>query len=467
MKRQAFLLVILALASAYVFADAYDVAPGFLTVREPEVEAKPYPEVNSEEFGTADGPVLPAFSDAPMPEAAKVQGRLDTFLADNKHLSGHVSVLVTDAVTGEVLGEIEPDKPRIPASNMKVTTALAALEVLGGDTTFPTVTALEGNTVYIIGGGDVLLGQADPDPKSAYAHASIPQLAEATATALKAKNVTKIRLLVDSTLFSGPLYHAGVVSAGNEQYVMQTRPLGTKETARTEIFSGEPDLRVAQLLTEKLREQGIEVESVARADAPAPDSATELARVESASVRQLVDYMLTYSDNSTAESLAHLVGVKSGKPATFAGGAEAVQETLNSLGLDAEDLTFADGSGLSPDNRLSARLLVGIADLVWRDHGENYGALASGLPVGGYNGTLKERFMSEGMGGLIHAKTGSLQGVVSLSGYLQTKQGRLLEFAVIVDEIPDKYQNPDTDEEEPTPNPRPAIDKMLTEIAGL
>lgn len=466
MKRQAFVFVILALASAYVFADAYDVVPGFLTVREPEVEAAPYPELNPAGQEAQSEPVLTSFADAPMPEAAEVQKALDSFLADNEHLRGHVSALVVDAVTGEVLGEIDPDKPRTPASNMKVTTALAALEVLGGDTTFPTVTALEGNTVYLIGGGDVLLGQGAADPNATYGHASIPQLAEATAKALKTQGVTSISLLVDSTLFDAPLYHEGI-KPGNHQYVMQARPLGTKETARTELFGEDPDLRVAQLLTEKLREQGIEVQSVGRSDTPSPQTVVELARVESASVRQLVDYMLTYSDNSTAETLAHLIAVKSGKPATFAGGADAVRNALESLGVHTEGLIFADGSGLSQDNRLTARLLVDIADFVWRAGGDKYGALAAGLPVGGYNGTLGERFMNDGMGGLIHAKTGSLSDVVSLSGYMQTKQGRLLEFAIIVDGIPEKRVNPETGEEEPIPGIRPALDKTLTAIAQL
>lgn len=465
-KRQAFVFVILALASGYVFADAYDVVPGFLTVREPEVEASPYPQLNPAGQEGKSEPALASFSDAPMPKAAEVQKALDGFLANNGHVKGHVSALVVDAVTGETLGEIDPDTPRTPASNMKVTTALAALEVLGGDTTFPTVTTLDGNTVYLVGGGDILLGQDASDPNTAYGHSSIPQLAEATAKALKAKGVTSISLRVDSTLFDAPLYHEGVEPA-NRQYVMQARPLGTKETARTELFGADPDLRVAQLLTEKLREQGIEVNSVERSETASPEGAVELARVESASVRQLVDYMLTNSDNSTAETLAHLIAVQTGKPATFAGGADAVRNTLDSLGMQTDDLIFADGSGLSDDNRLTARVLVDIADLVWHDGGEKYGALAAGLPVGGYNGTLDSRFMNDGMGGLVHAKTGSLSDVVSLSGYLQTKQGRLLEFAVIVDEIPDKRVNPETEEEEPAPSIKPALDKTLTAIADL
>ncbi|MBR6458621.1 MAG: D-alanyl-D-alanine carboxypeptidase/D-alanyl-D-alanine-endopeptidase [Actinomycetaceae bacterium] len=466
MKRQAFVFVILALASGYVFADAYDFVPGFLTVREPEPVASPYPELNPVEQEGQSELALASFADAPMPKAAQVQKALDGFLADNDHLKGHVSALVVDAITGETLGEIDPDTPRTPASNMKVTTALAALDVLGGDTAFSTITALDGNTVYLIGGGDVLLGMEDPDPNAAYGHSSIPQLAEATAKALKDKGVTSISLRVDSTLFAEPLYHEGVEPA-NRQYVMQARPLGTKEAANTELFGEDPDLRVAQLLTEKLREQGIEVDSVERTSTPSPESAIELARVESASVRQLVDYMLTNSDNSTAETLAHLVAVKSGKPASFAGGADAVRNTLDSLGVQTDDLIFADGSGLSNDNRLTARALVEIADLVWHDGGEKYGALAAGLPVGGYNGTLNSRFMEDGMGGLVHAKTGSLSKVVSLSGYLQTKQGRLLEFAVIVDDIPDKRVNPETEEEEPVPAVKPAMDKTLVAIANL
>lgn len=474
MIRQATIFVILALAAGYIFADAYEFVPGVFTVRPAEAEAVDYPQLKSDANAGEQAPSSAAsVADAPMPEVDDVQRILDEFASDPKKVAGNVSALVIDAVSGEVLGNINADVARIPASNMKMPTAYAALDILGPDTTFATTVRLDGDTIYIVGGGDVLLAPPDVAQVSAYGAASITDLATQTAEALTAKSITKVHVKVDSTLFEGPLRQEGVLDS-NRQYVMEARPLGTKEQDNTEIFGDNPDIRVAELMAPILTDKGVTIESVARAEAPTPETATEIARTESATVHSLVDYMLTRSDNSTAETLAHLIAIKQGKPATFEGGAQAISEYYRDKGFNMDGLVFADASGLSEQNRLTARFLVDIHDRVRLDHGTPAAGVASGLPVGGYNGTINNRFREDDMGGLVHAKTGSLVGVRSLSGYLQTKKGRLLEFAIMVDEIPktvtvtEEGENGQvTEKEAPAPDPRAAMDEALTKIAAL
>ncbi len=472
MKRQATIFAILALAAGYIFADAYEFAPGILTARPAEPTPRPYPQlvVASDTAGGSDAEnVRPSETStpdaAPIPDTEQVQAMLDAFATDRKRVVGNVSALVTDATTGKVLGSIDPGTVRTPASNMKVLTAFAALSGLGPDTKFDTTTRLDGTTVYLVGGGDILLGPPGQAKVGAYGVASIEELATETVKALQGKGATKVSLRVDSTLFSGPLRQQG--AEANAQYVMEARPLGTKETGRTELFGSDPDLRVAQIFAEIARANGIEIETVARAEAPAPDTAIELAKVRSATVRSIVDYMLTYSDNSSAEALAHLLAIKRGKPADFVGASEAVREILEENGFRTDGMTLADGSGLSDQNRITAQILVDIHSRVVAEHGGDLGGLASGLPVGGYNGTLHGRFLDRGVGGLVRAKTGSLRDVRSLSGLLQTRSGRILVFAVIVDGIPEKVADEATGQETFAPDPKIAMDEMLAKIVAL
>lgn len=469
MIRQAIIFVILALTAGYIFADAYELVPGILTVRPAEPEAVEYPEIpepEETESTEASSSASSQRADAPIPDADAVQKILNEFVADKKKVAGNVSALVMDGVSGEVLGSIEPDTPRVPGSNMKVPTAFASLEILRPETTFETAMKLDGTTLYLVGGGDVLLAPPGKSQVSAYGKASIEELATATAEALTSAGVTSVDLKVDSTLFSGPIRQPGVKDV-NRQYVMEARPVGTKEQDDTELFGDNPDLRVAELMTPILTQKGITVTSVARTDIPAPESAKKIASTQSATLHSLVDYMLTRSDNSTAETLAHLIAMKQDKPATFEGGAEAMKDFYNEKGFKMDGVVFADGSGLSEDNRVTASFLVEILDAVRANHGAPTAGVASGLPVGGFNGTVHNRFRADDMGGRIHAKTGSLADVRSLAGYLQTKKGRLLEFAILVDGIPAKVKEEGTDKEIPAPDPRAAMDEALTKIAAL
>jgi D-alanyl-D-alanine carboxypeptidase/D-alanyl-D-alanine-endopeptidase (penicillin-binding protein 4) len=121
---------------------------------------------------------------------------------------------------------------------------------------------------------------------------------------------------------------------------------------------------------------------------------------------------------------------------------------------------LADGSGLSKNNRITPALLTAVLTLAARsDHPELHG-LFSGLPVAGYSGTLKDRYRSAGPSrpgaGVVRAKTGTLTGVSAISGIVVTRDGRLLAFAVLADDVTPGGQFPAQD----------ALDKITTTLAG-
>ena len=136
--------------------------------------------------------------------------------------------------------------------------------------------------------------------------------------------------------------------------------------------------------------------------------------------------MLAFSDNTTAEMLTREVGRKvSSTPTTDAGTAAALS-WLTSHDYDTAGVVLKDGSGLTVDNRLTCDL---VADLLQRAGPGS--TLAEGLAVPGQPGTLKDRLDAPKYREAVRAKTGTLNSVTALSGWVRTVQGRDLVFAVL------------------------------------
>jgi D-alanyl-D-alanine carboxypeptidase/D-alanyl-D-alanine-endopeptidase (penicillin-binding protein 4) len=109
---------------------------------------------------------------------------------------------------------------------------------------------------------------------------------------------------------------------------------------------------------------------------------------------------------------------------------------LNRAGVPERAATLADGSGMSPYNRVSPRGLVTM--LRWAA-GRPWGsALRASLPIGGVDGTLSRRFREGGLKGRIFAKTGSLTAASALSGYMLSARGETLVFSVLANDVPEE-----------------------------
>lgn len=134
------------------------------------------------------------------------------------------------------------------------------------------------------------------------------------------------------------------------------------------------------------------------------------------------------SQNLHAEILLRLLGRQRGAGASVAGGIEVLGGFLAQAGLVPEEFAFYDGCGLSRDNlvspRATAKLLRYAAKQSW---GAEY---IESLPLAGVDGTLTARFKDFPAAAVLRAKTGSLDHVNALSGYLTTASGRRLVFSI-------------------------------------
>ena len=167
-----------------------------------------------------------------------------------------------------------------------------------------------------------------------------------------------------------------------------------------------------------------------------PKSATfELAAVESPPLSQLLVETNQNSNNLYAEALLRTLGVNSNtskSTATAEIGLAVVKETLTKLGVDPAGYVLADGSGLSRHNLVSPEAIAQtLSVMALSPLAPIYRA---SLSVAGINGTLQNRFRETAAEGILQGKTGTMSGVVALSGYLDSLNYEPLVFSIIVNE---------------------------------
>ena len=359
-------------------------------------------------------------------------------LADPR-LGNNVTAYVIDANSKEVLVDVNGDQAMIPASTLKIYTGIAALDVLGAQTRFKTVVKREGNLLTIIGGGDPTLVSQTPEnwrgkPPGTEQPPSIDQLAELAATAIGQPNESFV-VNFDDSLFAEPKAHESWPSQyirGGEVAPAQglTMDFGINDT---EAVMNDPAESVARYFTKALTSRG--VPAVLGQRGQATEVATVLASISSATVTDIVERMITTSNNTMAEFLAHHVGGAKGE-FTYEGGASATTEALITAQIDMTGVAIIDGSGLSRSNRASAKSLVSALIYTNSTQGAAWANL-SGLPVAGISGTLIDRYeVGEPGRGTVRAKTGTLSQVVALSGTLTDASGDLLIFTFIANDLP-------------------------------
>lgn len=185
--------------------------------------------------------------------------------------------------------------------------------------------------------------------------------------------------------------------------------------------------------------------------------APELAAVESPPLSQLLVETNQNSNNLYAEALLRTLGANSNTPVTISTpemGLRIVKETLTRLGVDPAGYVLADGSGLSRHNLVSPEVIVQTLKAMAKSP---VAAVYQGsLPVAGISGTLKNRFRETAAQGIMQGKTGTMSGVVALSGYLDAPNYEPLVLSIIVNQS-----------DEPAAILRQAIDEIVLLLTRL
>ena len=399
---------------------------------------------------------MPARAATPLFSVRRIPEFLQAPTAERKltaSLLGAVTALpdgtcLVVAEHGRRLYSLEAGMAMVPASTQKILTAIAALLHLGPSTVLttrvvaevPVVDGIVDGDVWLVGGGDPLLttsGYAarfdDPgsytdlgDIVTGLLGVGVREITggivgdESRYDAIRYLGTWPDRFKPGWSIQSGPL-SALSVDDGFEKW----DPVNTAPSLS--VPAADPAANAASLLDDLLEVEGVVIRR--RPDSgrsPAHPGMVTLVEVASPPVSLLVRQMLVDSDNTTAELLVKELGRTPAERGTTVAGLAVMLDTLERAGHDVDQVVPQDGSGLDPDNRVTCSLLVDVME------DDLYGALlVDSLPLAGESGTLKTRFVGTAGEGRVRAKTGTLRGVTSLAGVVDTPAGRRLAFAVI------------------------------------
>ncbi len=401
--------------------------------------------------------------------------------------------------TGDTIIDYRGDKSFIPASNVKVITTAAALSILRPQYRFRTVVYADGPLAGASLAGNLYVkGSGDPDLVSEQLWLLAKDIYNAGVRSIEGDVVGDESFFDDDCygpgwkVTSSRAYNAGVgalslnfntirvvvepadevgqpprvvldpdtsyvVLANNAVTVRRgsrctlwadrmTRhgkdsivvggqvPLGWKAVDFSRTI-GSPCLYTVTVLAEMLRKMGVEIQGRARVGLTPPD-ARELVVHESRPLALIVWGLNKWSNNFVAEQLFKTMGAERyGPPGTFAKGKAAVAEFLSGLGVSANEHAISDGSGLSRLNRISAGAIVDVLVHMYRDFAICPEFVTS-LAVMGLDGSVEERLTGSPVEGLARVKTGTLNGVSSLSGYAEGKDGEVFAFAILMNDLP-------------------------------
>jgi D-alanyl-D-alanine carboxypeptidase/D-alanyl-D-alanine-endopeptidase (penicillin-binding protein 4) len=346
-----------------------------------------------------------------------------------QHAVAGVDACVTARDNAGTIANINSSEPKIPASTLKVLTALAVIDRLGASARIQTqvVAGPASGTYVLVGAGDPLL----ESPEFAAGRQTSPRFRNTPYTSLATladriigAGVRKISVLgVDDHLGDSLRYLPDwKTSYGQEGNVGSLGALGVDMgfvSPTQQVPAADPALTAGQRLAELLTARHVTVGQVRRV--AAPEDARTVAAVESPPMSAIVGEMVTASDDYTAEQLTRLLGNGS-----TARGTQAIHDDLSSLGIPMAGVAIHDGSGLARDDRVTCAALLAAIGLTQQSR---FAAVNGALPIGGETGTLVIRFRDDPLQGRLRAKTGTLDNVTGLTGVVDDDSG--LQFAFL------------------------------------
>ncbi|HLL83649.1 MAG TPA: D-alanyl-D-alanine carboxypeptidase/D-alanyl-D-alanine-endopeptidase [Longimicrobium sp.] len=416
-----------------------------------------------------------------------LQGQADAMVPNQSEWT----IMAYSLDRNQTLFAINADQPKVPASNNKVFSAIWALGVLGPDYRFPTDLLINGSIQNGVLQGDVIIrGSGDPGfGYPTYEKDNIDPL-RTMARRLKSLGINQVTgsVIGDATIHDqqnfgpawpldtgmGAAHYAPTVSGlpyqrnmlwvepngqgpngfvlhpdvpeipvvwqsrGGRGYAVRRPEQDTvrlrggigRPGTRFPVGAFEPALLAPAALRQAMREAGIQVNGAVKLQRT-PRGAKLAHRHLSLTLADMVPQLNQHSDNFFAEHFWKAAVAKATGRGTYAGGGAASANFFHrSAGVPYGQLWQADGSGLSANNRTSANAMV--MTLKFADKAPYSQVFHESLAVAGDpRGTMKRMFVGTAAAGNLHAKTGYIRQVRSLSGYVKTASGERVAFAFI------------------------------------
>ncbi len=400
---------------------------------------------------------------------------VNTMMADPVLKNADWGFVVYDPKTKKVISSYNENTPLVPASTTKLLTTETALNLLGENYRWMTQLEYSGTidengtlngNLYLIGSGDPSLGT---NKAGAWSYRDI---ISDFMGGLSREGIRKVNgdIIIQTALFKGNItrlpenvvwlennnYYLPVgttreINPANEKLIMKKSGLASEkkyfymspyanQMVYADKYEGDgflttklPDAPayLANTLRTTLVKSGIGVTGkvTPRMTDASPESRKLVSAYKSPTLGDIIFYTNQHSDNSLAEALLKTVGFQKLGDQTSESGRIVVTGHLKDENFDMMGLNYIDGSGLSRSNNVTpiaqAKFLTSLMDEKY------YKAYFTSLPVGGQSGTLKRMFIGAG-NGQVFAKTGTLNKVKTLAGYLKTNSGKTLVFSLMV-----------------------------------
>jgi D-alanyl-D-alanine carboxypeptidase/D-alanyl-D-alanine-endopeptidase (penicillin-binding protein 4) len=426
-----------------------------------------------------------------------LQRKIDLLLPDSLFPPSNLGIKIVSLSKGETLYELNPGMMFNPASNQKLFTAATALSELGEGYQFATQfsidTTMSVKRLYVKGFGDPVLSTSDldsiarnlshilptgktwalvgdtsffddlhwglgwtwddePDPSAMFiSPLSVngntisvnvrPGRLRGDPVVVTTDPPTGFvaienngRTAADSVTEELKISRTGSSPQGLLNLITIRGELTRRDTAIKETLSlAHPELYTLTLLGERLQSHGVQFVGMSFDTIPA--AARTIARYEHR-LDSVVTYMDKESDNLSAECILKTLAVKNGGTRGSAErGIPLVKKFLSENGIDTARIAIADGSGVSRYNLVSAAVIVDLLKAMSRIS-VHFATFYNSLPVAGVDGTLSHRMRGTPAQGNLHAKTGTLNGTSSLSGYVHTADGELIAFSILMQNFP-------------------------------
>ncbi len=459
--------------------------------------------------------LVPALAAQSLVERALGQS-IERVIEDDSFSNAFWGIDVIDVATGRVLYERNARKSFVPASNIKLYTTAAALDVLGPDYQYVTTVWTDGAiSEDVLQGNVIVRGSGDPSIGGRFHDGDMLFTLRAWADSLRALGINRIEgnIIGDDDVFDDvplgngwswddePYWYSAEISGltfndNNVDFEIRSasrgapaeitwEPLNTDYVSvinRTETIHPDssldegyarvrgtnvieisssvpqgrtdyesltitnPTLFFVHVFRQVLTEAGITVdgEPIDVDDlAVKPDyvggDLMRIASYTSVPLREIVEVINKRSQNLYAEQVLRTIGAESPmdddrlEPGSARMGVAASINTFVEAGVDTSHFRIADGSGLSRLNLISPRMTTQLLTHMWTHaDADQREVFLSSLPVGGIDGTLRARFRTGRAFGNVRAKTGTLSGASSLSGFARIRGGRDVVFSIMV-----------------------------------
>lgn len=425
--------------------------------KRPQGSASPSGSASGTPTGTASASATPSLAPAlNAEEAERLRASLDKLFSDGTYPQYSILVTGLDGNLPSIKAATAPtdlyaanaDTARVPASTFKILTSFTLSRHADLQARLTTRVVRQGDALYLVAGGDSLLGAGASDPNQVVGRAGLATLAEQTVKAIAAgeKPAGAMPIYLDTALFTGPSinpgWEEGDVSSGQitaiHPMALESHTVPGKSTASGPVRPEDAAVAAQQAFVDALNTAGKDSSlSFTLAErATAPTGATEVGAVESATLFEQARHMMLESDNALAEVLGRYAAIAAGREGSAEAAQQTVRQTLVDAGVTVDNLVQADVCGLSLTDRVTARTLVQTVALLNAD--EHAEQLMSTFPVAGVSGTLSDRFAAANSvhaRGFVRAKTGTLYTVSSLCGVATRPDDTRLIFAIILNDL--------------------------------